>query len=122
MVEGIAELYSLELLVRSKTVSRRRYEKALWRLAARGKNVRFLDVESASGDVTARAVVVLRELDRQIEKASDGEAGLDEAVARLAAQREPISVEQLRGAAEAAAGGDLGDFFETRVPQRPASR
>ena len=44
VVEGLAELYSLELLVRSKTISKARYRKALAGLAARGAGVAALDV------------------------------------------------------------------------------
>ncbi len=83
VVEGLAELYSLELLVRSKTVSRRRYRKALSRMEEKSRGVVSLAGEHASGAVTARAVVLLHEIGEQIEAATGGESSLGEVVRRL---------------------------------------
>ena len=116
IVEGLAELYSLELLVRSKTVSRRRYRKALQRLAREGADVPILDVERASGDVTARAVTVLHALDQELERGSDEELGLDEVVARLAAERARVTTASFRGVVEDVAGRSLRSFFREQVP------
>ena len=116
VVEGLAELYSLELLVRSKTVSRRRYRKALQRLAREGADVPILDVEHASGAVTARAVTVLHTLGEELERGSDGELGLDEVVARLAADHARVTTSSFRGVVEALAGRSLRRFFREHVP------
>ena len=70
IVEGLAETYSLELLVRSRTLSKKRYEKALAQLAARGRQAPMLEVERSSGATTARAVTVLHALDRVIRDGS----------------------------------------------------
>lgn len=118
VAEGLAELYSLELLVRSGTVSRRRHEKALERLEQRGQQSPALEVREATGNAKARAVTVLRALDRELRGATGGNAGLDAVVAQLAASREPLTTDRLLGVAEAVAGRSLGGFFRARVPHR----
>ncbi|MDH3684578.1 MAG: hypothetical protein OEP95_00045 [Myxococcales bacterium] len=116
IVEGLAELYSLELLVRSKTVSRRRYRKALQRLAREGADVPILDVQRASGDVTARAVTVLHALDQELERGSDEELGLDEVLVRIAAKRAPLTTVRFRELVEEVAGRSLRGWFREQVP------
>jgi hypothetical protein len=118
IVEGLAELYSLELLVRSKTVSRRRFRNALQRLAREGADVPILDVKHSSGDVTARAVTVLHALDEELQRGSDGELGLDEVVARLAAERAPVTTPGFRALVEDVAGRSLRSFFRDQVPAK----
>jgi hypothetical protein len=115
LVEGLAELYSLEFLLRSRTVSKRRYERALERFAERGAPVR-LTAKTVDGAVTARAVTVLRALDVEIRKATEGEAGLDDVVGMLAARREAFTSQLLRDAVAEVLGRDLDVFFRTRVP------
>ena len=109
-------MYSLELLVRSKTVSRRRFRKALQRLAREGADVPILDVQRASGDVTARAVTVLHALDEELERGSDEELGLDEVLARLAAERAPLTTVRFRTLVEEVAGRSLRGWFREQVP------
>jgi hypothetical protein len=116
VVEGLAELYSLELLVRSKTVSRRRYAKALRRMEEKGRGVVSLAREDASGAVTARAVVLLREIDEQIEAATDGESSLDDVVRRLCAERGVVSGERFRRIAEEVAGRQISSFARREFP------
>jgi predicted metalloprotease with PDZ domain len=117
VVEGLAELYSLELLVRSKTVSRRRYAKAMLRMKERGRGVANLAAEDSGGAITARAVVVLHEIDEQIEEATDGESGLDEVLRRLCAEHGVVSTERFRRIAEEVAGRELPAFARSEVPQ-----
>ena len=116
VVEGLAELYSLEALVRSKTVSRRRYEKALAKLAERGQRAPRLAVDRADGDVTARAVTLLHDLDREIQRASEERARLDDVVARFIEWRRAVTPQLLREAVADAVGHDLEPFFRARVP------
>ncbi len=117
VVEGLAELYSLELLVRSKTVSRRRHAKALRRLEEQSRGVKRLAGERSSGRETARAVAVLHEIDQQIEAASDGESGLDDVLKRLCAERGVISTERFRLLAEEVAGQELSAFARREIPR-----
>ncbi len=116
IIEGLAEYYSLQLLVRSRTVSRRRYQKTLARLTARGERASKLRIAEASGATTARAVAVLDRLNGAIEKASDGENDLDDVLRALLEERSPITTERFRVLAEQAAGRSLKSFFERYVP------
>lgn len=116
IAEGLAEYYSLGMLVRSKTMSRKRYEKALTRMRQKGRRARRLDVEHASGEVTARAVAVLHDLDAEIRSATAGAASLDGVVRLLAEWREPVTPAVLRRAVGEVVGRDLAAFFRARVP------
>lgn len=112
IVEGLAEYYSLELLARSRTISRARRARALGELAERGASVRSLSTDSAAGAVTARAVGIFGALDDEIHDATDGAKSLDDVVRALAAQSPgEVSRALLRREAARAAGTDLGDFF-----------
>jgi predicted metalloprotease with PDZ domain len=118
-VEGLSELYSLEALVRSKTISKRRYEKALARLAEKGRGVSRVTVEHATGAVTARSVGLLLELGEEIKRASNGTKDLDDVVRALAESPEAISLANFRAIAESVAGASLAPFFERGVLAPP---
>jgi hypothetical protein len=111
IVEGLAELYSLETLVRSGTISRRRYERALERFEDEGRRAKSLRVEHAGPVERARAVTVLGELDATLEETTAGRAGLDDVVRELARDGRPITTESLREAAERVSRSDLEAFF-----------
>jgi hypothetical protein len=119
IVEGLAEYYSLELLRRSRSVSRSRYEKALRRLAARGRGAP-LEVERADGPNTARAVTVLHALDDELRRVSEGAVSLDAVTAHLAGGRQEVTTERLQALCEELAGRDLGAFFRAQIPKRRA--
>jgi predicted metalloprotease with PDZ domain len=113
--EGLAEYYALQALVRSRTVSQRRYEKALAKVRARGQSAKTLTVEHAHGDVTARAVGVLADLDREIRDRTGDKASLDDVVARLAQLRGPVTIKRFRAIVEKIGGGDFDAFFRRHV-------
>ncbi|MEY6430830.1 hypothetical protein ABC977_00225 [Thioalkalicoccus limnaeus] len=92
IVEGLAEYYSLEILRRSGTISEARFERAHRKLAEWGKDVESLDVERSSGPITARAVGVMREIDREIRRKSNGAHSLDDVARALAADEGPVTV------------------------------
>ena len=94
IVEGLAEYYSLEVLRRSGAISESRYQKALRKLAEWGREAPRLDVERASGPVTARAVGVLLETDREIRRSSGGTRSLDDVARALAADEGPVTVQR----------------------------
>jgi predicted metalloprotease with PDZ domain len=110
VAEGLAELYSLELLVRSRTVSRRRHARALSRMEDKSRGVGGLATKDSSGVLTMRAVIVLHQLGEEIEAATDGESNLDELLRRLCAERGVISSERFRQLAEEVAGKPLPLF------------
>jgi len=118
-VEGLAELYGLEALVRSRTISKRRYENALERIAEKGRGVQRVTVERATGAVTARSVGLLRELGEEINRASAGRKSLDDVVRALAESPDPISLAHFRAVSEGVAGASLAPFFERRVLAPP---
>jgi hypothetical protein len=113
-VEGLAELYGLEALVRSRTISRHRYEHALARLAEKGRGVSRVTVAHATGAVTARAVGLLLELGGEIHRVSAGHKGLDDVVRALAESPAAISLAHFRSVCESVAGASLATFFDRR--------
>jgi hypothetical protein len=118
-VEGLAELYSLEALLRSKTISKHRYERALERIEAKGRAVKRVTVERSTAATTARAVMLLRELDQQIRRSSSGRKNLDDVVRALAEAPQPISLAHFRAVSERIAASDLAGFFDQSVLEPP---
>jgi predicted metalloprotease with PDZ domain len=116
VVEGLAEYYSLELLVRSRGVSKRRHERALEVIEARGRSAQLAG-ERSSGAETARAVAVVRALDAHIRSETSDRVSLDAVVAVLARQQAPVTTAGFRATAERVTGLDLGAFFRSRVGQ-----
>ena len=115
IVEGLAESYSLELLVRSRTISKKRYQKVLAQLAARGREAPKLEVERSSGATTARAVTVLHALDREIRDGSAGARSLDDVVRILFQQSGEVTTQRLRQIAQDLSGRDLAAFFRRQL-------
>lgn len=101
IVEGLAEYYSLEVLRRSGTISRSRFLRALRRLEDWAERDEGRLTSPSSGADTARAVLLFRALDRELERA--GKGGLD-AVATPLLQGPPLSLERLRELSTAALG------------------
>lgn len=119
VVEGLAELYSLEALVRSRTISKRRYQRALDRLEREGRAVRsVVATPRASGAVTARAVGLLRDLDAEIRAATRDAHGLDDVLREIVAAPETLSLEHFRALCEKVTGSGLEDFFSRRELSR----
>jgi hypothetical protein len=110
IVEGLAELYSQELLARSKTISRRRAERGAARLAEKGRSAGDLGAARADAAVAARAATLLRELDAELRGATGGQKGLDDVVRALAEAPRPISFAHFREVAERVAGQKLAFF------------
>jgi len=104
LVEGLAEYYSLEIMRRSGTITPQRFEKAHKQLAERGKEVTNLSVDRSYGPITAKAVGVLRDLNSEIRKKTNGKASLDNVVKALATKREEITLNRVRKVAEQVAG------------------
>jgi hypothetical protein len=76
--EGLAEYYSIELVRRAGGMSEDRYQAIRKKLAKWGKKVDSLRTEDSTGPVTARAVLLLQELDREIRKHTDNQRSLDD--------------------------------------------
>jgi hypothetical protein len=76
--EGIAEYYAIELLRRAGGMSEARYQQVRKKLTLWSSKVNNLRGERSSGAVTARAVVLLQELDKEIRQGSEGKYSLDD--------------------------------------------
>lgn len=115
IIEGLAEYFAMEALVRSRTLSRKRYAKALGRMEERGREAASLEVSDSSGAVTARAVTVLVALDQEIRAHTEDQRGLEDAVRVLVESRADVTTASLRAVAEQVSGADLTVFFRRRV-------
>lgn len=103
IAEGLAEYYSIELPRRAGLLSASRFEKALAWMERFSRGVDRLRARRANARITARAVLLLHELDREIGAHSGGKASLDDVVRALIPIRE-VSLADLRAAAQRASG------------------
>ncbi len=78
IVEGLAEFYGIESMRRSGGVSDERFDYTLGELKSWSKAVKSLRVARSSGEITAKAVLVMVNLDREIRQASAGKKNLDQ--------------------------------------------
>lgn len=76
--EGLAEYYAIELVRRAGGMSEDRYQAIRKKLMSWSKKVESLRTEDSTGPVTARAVLLLQELDREIRKSTDNQRSLDD--------------------------------------------
>jgi len=76
--EGLAEYYAIELVRRAGGMSEDRYQAVRKKLVNWSKKVTSLRTENSTGPVTARAVLLLQELDREIRKNTDNQRSLDD--------------------------------------------
>jgi len=72
ITEGLAEYYAIELMRRAGGLSEERYQKIREQLIRWSKPVDSLRTNNSSGPVTARAVLLLQELDREIRQTTKG--------------------------------------------------
>jgi hypothetical protein len=70
ITEGLAEYYAIELMRRAGGLSEERYQKIREQLVGWSKPVKSLRTDSSTGPITARAVLLLQELDREIRAAT----------------------------------------------------
>ncbi|MNY20522.1 hypothetical protein D3C86_1540040 [compost metagenome] len=78
ITEGLAEFYAIELMRRAGGMSDDRYQKVREQLARWSRKVTSLRGEQSSGPITARAVLLLQDLDAEIRKVSAGQRSLDD--------------------------------------------
>jgi hypothetical protein len=98
IVEGMAEYYSLKILWRSGTLSDRRYKQTFAKLAKWGEEADRLDADASHGPITARAVGIMRDLDREIYRKTDHEKSFDDVVRSLTAAQQKVNLERFRQA------------------------
>jgi len=107
IVEGLAEYYAIEGLRRSRSISRRRHARSMEKQRIKGRGSVVLAKDPADAVSAARAVGVLQALDESIQTATEGAKSLDDVVARLVENREPITTGGLRDAVVELVGRDL---------------
>jgi predicted metalloprotease with PDZ domain len=99
IVEGIAEYYSLELLLRTGGISQMRYNESFKKLEKWSAGVKCAATDRSQGKQSARAALVMRALDTEIRAASKGKASLDTLVQKLMSNGRSISNADFRAAA-----------------------
>jgi hypothetical protein len=92
VIEGMAEYYGLQLLLRSGTITQNRYAKALSQLGDWGADQQLGCNGEANGAVTARATLLMHDLDRELRKKTSKEHNLDDVMNVLARQEQKISI------------------------------
>jgi hypothetical protein len=100
IIEGLAEYYSLELLLRSGGISERRYNESLAVLAQWSTDTQCAATDRAQGKQTARALLVMQKLDSEIRDASNDKASLDTVVQILVQANQPVTNADFRAAAK----------------------
>lgn len=99
IAEGLAEFYSFELLYRADGMTKSRRSKIIKSLAKWGAEVKHLRKSKSTGPVTARAVVLLDELDKEIRKRSDNKYSIDDVTRDLMKTRK-VSLGDLHNSVE----------------------
>ena len=94
--EGLAEYLTLVTLRDSGTISPERFERSLDKFERRGRGVKTLLTRHASGEVTARAVSVFSQLDRELSDKTDGSKDIFDLVRALVREEQPVGLERLR--------------------------
>lgn len=107
IVEGLAEYYSLALLMRSDGISEFRYNKSFDELNHWSGSTPCAATERSQGKQTARAAVVMRALDKEIRSVSRDEASLDTLVQNLVYANRSITNGGFRAAAEQLTNGPV---------------
>lgn len=102
--EGLAEYLTLRTLHDSGTISADRFAKSLDGFRRRGKAVASLKTRQASGEVTARAVSVFEDLDRELQQRTDGERDIFDFARALVAAEKPVDLVRMREIAAALIG------------------
>jgi hypothetical protein len=109
LAEGLAEYYAVELLFRSGGMTEARHERTLEWLRNWGKDIKTLRVDRSSGQITARAAMLLFDTDREIQKLSKGHKNLDDVTRQLMRKRK-VSTAEFIASAEKVAGGPLASL------------
>jgi hypothetical protein len=104
IAEGLAEFYSVELIYRAGGMTDARHEKVFEWLAAWSSQVKSLRSDSSSAEITARAVLLLRDLDKEIRNRSKDRKSIDD-LARALRPLRKVSTGEFVAAAEKIMGG-----------------
>jgi predicted metalloprotease with PDZ domain len=102
--EGLAEYYAIELVRRAGGMSEDRYQAVREHLIKWSRKVDSLRTEHSTGPITARAVLLLQDLDKEIRQRSKGRHSLDD-VARGLMRMDTVSTDDFITITETLLGG-----------------
>jgi hypothetical protein len=102
--EGLAEYYAIELVRRAGGMSEDRYQAVREHLTKWSRKVDSLRTENSTGPVTARAVLLLQDLDKEIRQRSKSRHSLDD-VSRGLMRMDAVSTEDFIAMTETLLGG-----------------
>jgi hypothetical protein len=102
--EGLAEYYAIELLRRAGGMSDERYQTLNERLVRDSQGVTTLRGEQVSSAITAKAVLLLQELDREIRLKTRNKRSLDD-VLQAAMRLETVDTREFVQLSESILGG-----------------
>ncbi len=117
--EGLAELYAVELPLRSGLIDAAGAADAFARIEAKGEGVEDLLVRSSTGKVSARAVVALRALDAELRARSEGALSMDDVVREIIAFDASLSSTEFKQIVDRLLGEDSAPMFVEHVPGWP---
>ncbi|MGC1508976.1 hypothetical protein FT643_04930 [Ketobacter sp. MCCC 1A13808] len=103
IAEGLAEFYSFELIYRAGGMTDKRRQTIISKLDKWGENIKCLRQKNASGATTARAVVLLDELDKEIRRRSKDKYSIDHVTRELMTKRK-VSLGDLEESVEGLIG------------------
>ena len=104
IAEGLAEFYSVELVWRAGGMSDARRERVYDNLREWGRSVKSLRTDRSSAETTARAVVLLHELDAEIRARTKDQKDIDD-VTRILRVMHKVSTLEFIAATEKVLGG-----------------
>jgi hypothetical protein len=114
VVEGLAELYALELLVRSGTIAPEKRALAFDRMSKKAKNAGGLATSRADAPTTARGVLVLRDLDAEIQRRTENRRSLDDVLRELVIDREVLTTAHFLSVVNRVGESDYTAFLRGR--------
>lgn len=119
IIEGLAEYYGLELLLRGNAISPRRHRAAVAEQADWAKNAVGLCGMTSSGPTTALAVTTLHALNREILEKTAGKSNLDDLLRVLIKKGPMIDLQELTDAAAEVIGKPSDVLHSDNLPGCP---
>lgn len=119
IIEGLAEYYGLELLLRGNAISARRHRAAVAEQADWAKKAVGLCGMTSSGPSTALAVTTLHALNREILEKTDGDSNLDDLLRVLITKGPMIDLQKLNHAAAEVIGKPSDVLHSDNLPGCP---
>ena len=98
IIEGLAEYYSLTLLLRSDGISKVRYNQSFEWLAQWSADTPCIATDRSTGKQTARSALVMRAIDAEIRSETREKASLDTLVQKLMRENQGITNSSFRAA------------------------